>query len=50
VKNSSDAVSLDLEEYGRLAKPSENHPVKLYLLKEDALFHQILMKYMSPKQ
>lgn len=37
--------SLDYENYDILAKPSENNPVTLYQLKDENLFHQILMKF-----
>ncbi len=39
---------LDIPSYKKLAEPSENHPVELYYLKDEKLFHQILMKYMEP--
>lgn len=38
---------LDLNEYAKLAKQSENNPIALYLLKQKNLFNWILMKYMS---
>lgn len=41
---------LNLEEYNKLASPSKNNPEELYLLKEDNLFNQIIMKYMQPKE
>ena len=37
------------EQYEVLARPSEDNPVTLYRLKDDALFDSILMKYMKPK-
>lgn len=39
---------LNLEEYDKLVVPSKNNPVEVYQLKDETLFHQILMKYMSP--
>lgn len=41
---------LNLEEYNILAAPSKNNPVEIYQLKDDNLFHQIIMKYMVPKE
>jgi cytochrome o ubiquinol oxidase subunit II len=46
VKQSSPA--LGLEQYNQLAKPSEDNPAITYLLKEEHLFDQIVMKYMAP--
>lgn len=43
----SDGI-LDDEKYKELAKPSQNHPVTIYKLKEENLFDHILMKYMHP--
>jgi cytochrome o ubiquinol oxidase subunit 2 len=40
---------LDFEHYVDLAKPSQKNSVTLYQLKDENLFHQILMKYMNPK-
>ena len=40
----------DLEEYNRLAAPSQNNPVEIYQLKDENLFDQIIMKYMHPKR
>lgn len=39
------AESLDFESYNKLAKPSQNDPVQLYQLKDENLFHQIIMKF-----
>lgn len=39
--------TLNLEEYNKLAKPSENHRVEMYQLEDLNLFEQILMKYMA---
>jgi cytochrome o ubiquinol oxidase subunit 2 len=41
---------MTLQEYQKLAKPSENTPVKYYALKEGNLFHWILMKFMMPQE
>lgn len=41
---------LNWEAYQELAKPSENHQVTLYQLKEEKLFDNILMKYMVPQK
>ncbi len=40
---------LTLDEYNQLAKPSENNPATTYLLKEEDLFNEIIMKYMMPQ-
>ncbi|MBS0621403.1 MAG: cytochrome ubiquinol oxidase subunit II, partial [Verrucomicrobia bacterium] len=47
VKKSTE--ELDLQGYDQLARPSQNNPVALFQLKDDALFDQIIMKYMVPK-
>jgi cytochrome o ubiquinol oxidase subunit 2 len=39
---------LDSGEYAQLVKPTVNHPVEYYLLLQNDLFDQILMKYMTP--
>lgn len=39
---------LGFKEYNQLALPSKKNPVTTYLLKEEDLFNQIIMKYMSP--
>ncbi len=39
---------LDRSSYKQLAKPSENNPEATYLLKDNDLFDQIIMKYMMP--
>jgi cytochrome o ubiquinol oxidase subunit 2 len=44
-KNSS---SLNLSEYDHLMQPSEYHPVTYYVLGQQDLFDQIMMKYMMP--
>jgi cytochrome o ubiquinol oxidase subunit II len=47
-KKSSNALSL--EEYGKLAAPSQNNRPETYQLKDDDLFNQIIMKYMHPQE
>lgn len=42
------ANHLDLEEYNKLAKPSQYNPEASYALKSDDLFDQILMKFQMP--
>lgn len=37
---------LSFKDYQALAAPSKNNPVEVYQLKENNLFHQIMMKYM----
>lgn len=39
---------LNFKVYEELAKPSQNDPVTTYVLKENDLFDQIIMKYMMP--
>lgn len=39
---------LNLEEYRRLAQPSEDHSLIPFVLADDDLFDQIVMKYMMP--
>lgn len=39
---------LTLEEYNHLVIPSENSPEKVYTLKEESLYDQIIMKYTMP--
>lgn len=46
IKQSSN--DLTFKKYKQLAAPSQNHVVELYQLKDETLFHQILMKYMEP--
>jgi len=46
VKRSSN--TLTMEEYKKIAAPSENTAVELYQLKDKNLFHEIIMKYMKP--
>lgn len=41
---------LNLEEYDKLAAPSEDHPIEIYQLKEENLFHRIMSKYMHPQK
>ncbi len=41
---------LSMESYNELLKPSEYDPVAYYVLEDQNLFDQILMKYMAPKQ
>lgn len=40
--------SLDWKSYEKLAAPSENNPVELFQLKDRDLFHQVIMKFMTP--
>lgn len=40
---------LSIDEYKRLAEPSENNPVASYRLKTDNLYDWIVMKYMMPQ-
>lgn len=47
-KQSSSVLSL--EEYNKLAAPSQNHPVEIYQLKEKNLFDQVIMKYMHVQE
>jgi len=44
------SASFGIDEYKDLAKPSENNPRAIYSLKDENLYHQILMKYMMPKE
>lgn len=46
VKASSQFI--DAAVYEKLAAPSENNPVELFQLKEEGLFHNIIMNYMQP--
>lgn len=41
---------LGLEEYNKLAAPSQNNPEAIYQLKQDNLFDQIFMKFMHPQK
>lgn len=41
---------LDLAVYHQLAMPSQDHPVEIFQLKEEALFNQIINKYMYPQE
>jgi cytochrome o ubiquinol oxidase subunit 2 len=41
---------LNSAEYDKLAAPSQNNPPEIYQLKDDALFNQILNKYMHPQE
>lgn len=51
VKSSQESSkTLSLEEYRQLAAPSENNPVDIFQLKDEALFNQIIDKYMHPKK
>jgi cytochrome o ubiquinol oxidase subunit II len=47
-RNSSKALTF--EEYNKIAAPSKNDLPATYVLKDDHLFHQILMKFMQPQQ
>jgi cytochrome o ubiquinol oxidase subunit 2 len=42
------AKILNFEEYKKLAAPSQNHPVEIYLLKDTSLFEQIINQYLHP--
>jgi cytochrome o ubiquinol oxidase subunit 2 len=44
------AKHLTMDAYNHLVEPSEYHPVEYYLLVQEDLFDQILMKYMAPAQ
>lgn len=44
------AQTLNFEEYTKLATPSSNNLPELFLLTDENLFDQILMKYMHPKE
>jgi cytochrome o ubiquinol oxidase subunit 2 len=48
VKDSKD--SLDLKEYQQLMKPTRNNPAAFYVLKDQGLFDQIIMKYTTPME
>src|SRR5262249_39517433 len=48
-KAKQSSKSLNFEDYGKLAAPSQNTPVELYQLKDDNLFNQIINKYMHPQ-
>ena len=41
---------LNLESYDHLIAPSENDPITLYLLGDDGLYNEIIMKYMMPME
>lgn len=41
--------SLSFKEYAALALPTKDHPVEIYQLKDENLFHQVLMKFMHPE-
>lgn len=47
-KARSSDKTLGVKEYKKVALLSEYDPVVLFALKDDDLYHQILMKYMSP--
>jgi len=42
------SYALNVQEYNKLALPSQNNPVTTYLLEEKNLFDQIIMKFMHP--
>ncbi len=42
--------SLDWKKYQKLAEPSQNDPVRSYVLKDEKLFEQVLMKFMHPQK
>jgi cytochrome o ubiquinol oxidase subunit 2 len=46
VKDSS--VNLDLNQYGKLAQPSENNPPTYYASSQVGLYDDVILKYMSP--
>lgn len=46
IKSSSQILSLD--DYNKLAKPSENHPVAAFSPIENDLYNTVIMKYMMP--
>ena len=49
VKSSQQTTNtLNWKSYQELAAPTENHPVEVYQLMDDKIFHQILMKFMQP--
>ena len=41
---------LDVEEYNKLAEPTEYHPVELFVLKDATLFDWTVMKYVMPQR
>lgn len=42
--------TLDMEEYKKLAAPSSYNPTAFYILKEENLFENIIMKFMHPQE
>lgn len=42
--------TLDEKSYTELIKPTQNDPVVTYILKDDGLYDQIVMKYMMPQK
>jgi len=49
-KTKKSPLTLGMEEYNALIKPSEYHPVTTYVLTQPDLFEQIIMKYRVPTQ
>lgn len=47
-KGSSNTLSM--EEYTKLALPSQDNPPEIYSLKDADLFNQVIMKYMHPQE
>lgn len=44
------AKALSSKEYDHLAAPSQNNPAEIFQLKDEALFEEIINKYMHPKK
>jgi cytochrome o ubiquinol oxidase subunit 2 len=42
--------NLNFDEYKKLAAPSKNNPVEIYLLQDEGLFDQIINKFMYPQE
>lgn len=42
--------SLDIDEYAKLAAPSQDNPVEIYQLTDETLFNHIINKYMHPQK
>lgn len=41
-------VPLSMDEYNKVARPSENHPAVYYSSVEEGLYNKVIMKYMVP--
>jgi cytochrome o ubiquinol oxidase subunit 2 len=41
---------LDIDEYKKLSAPSQNNPVQIYQLMDEALFNHVINKYMHPQK